>query len=75
MTFEDQVFAKLDKIEEKLDLHAETHASISERLARVEVKLEGLAPPSKLRDGGFIVSGGAVAALLSFLAQHWKGSP
>lgn len=65
MSFEDRVLDKLDEIQL-------TQANHGARLATLEERSK---PPSKLRDGGFVVSGGAVAALLSFLAQHWKGSP
>lgn len=73
MTFEAQVLTALDKIEKKLDLIEDRHSLLSERVARLEVKLEGMTPPKAglLRDGGIGISGGAVAAIIAALAQHW----
>jgi hypothetical protein len=63
--FEGHVLDKLDKITQTQAEHGERLATLEERLPK---------PPSKLRDGTFVISGGAVAALLSFLAQHWSSA-
>lgn len=74
ISFEAQVLTALDKIEKKLDLIEERHTQLSERVIRLEVKLENISPPKSglLRDGGIGLSSGAVAAIISFFAQHWK---
>ncbi len=67
MNFEDRVLEKLDEIQATQGKHGE-------RLATLEERSKG-STSSLLKTSGITVSGGAVGALLSFLAQHWKNSP
>lgn len=51
-----------------------TLAALVVQVAQVEMKVDALPQEKKtgvLRDGGLTLSGGAVAAVISFLAQHW----
>jgi hypothetical protein len=65
VSFEQLVIAKLDEIQR-------TQAAHGERLAALEERTK--APPrgGLLRDGTLTVSGGAVTALLSFLADRFS---
>lgn len=67
MSFEQLVLLKLDEIQRAQAKHGERLATLEERTAATK--------SSKLRDGGFVISGGAVTALLSFLAAHWTKNP
>lgn len=65
MSFEQLVLLKLDEIQRTQNTHGERLATLEER-SKAPVK-GGL-----LRDGTLTISGGAVTALLSFLASHWS---
>jgi hypothetical protein len=64
VTFEQLVLDKLEDIQTKQAEHGERLATLEERV-----------PPKRsaaLTLGGVSLSGGAVGALLSFLASHWS---
>jgi hypothetical protein len=65
--FEEYVRDSLDAI--RL-VQANQGAQLATLEERSKMKSGGL-----VRDGGLTISGGAVAAIIGFLAQHWKGAP
>jgi hypothetical protein len=70
MSFESHVLEKLNELQAQ---HAALQIQLADRLARIEERLPEKDGKSKwVERGGITVSAGAVSALLSFIAQHWK---